>query len=273
MSIINVFLPEHRKAVDIEYMPTEHQGPMTGASKEFHYDFMCRDVSGTVFIVDLQRYYEDHWFRRCVSYASRAYDRQNRRGKDYEVPPVYLIGLMGVEIDHQDPELWKDRYVSEYTFREKNTNELLDETIVIIFAELSRFDKPMEACDTELYKILYVLKNIGRMMEQPSWLVNDIYTRIFRACEIAAFSLDKRIAYDSDMNDERRLAGERAAYRRLGLKQGREEGRAEGRAEGRVEAQSELLRNLMQSGMPVEEISRLVKIDVEDILKITSSDR
>ena len=43
-SIINVLLPEHRKVTEIEY----------------HYDFMCKDQSGTVFIVELQRYQEDY---------------------------------------------------------------------------------------------------------------------------------------------------------------------------------------------------------------------
>lgn len=70
----------------------------------------------------VQRYAEEHWFKRCVSYASRAYDRQNRRGEDYDVPPVYL---MGTEILHQDPGLWNDRFISEYTFREKRAVKCL----------------------------------------------------------------------------------------------------------------------------------------------------
>ena len=160
MSIINVLLPEHRRVVDIEYMPTEHQGQVTGKNKGFHYDFMCRDSSGTVFIVEMQRYYEDHWFKRCVSYASRVYDRQNRQGGDYEVPPVYLIGLMDIEIKHEDPEFWKGKYISEYTFREKSCNELLEETIVIIFAELAGFCKKASECQTDQDKMMYLLKNI-----------------------------------------------------------------------------------------------------------------
>ena len=67
MSILNVLLPEHRRVVEIEYMPTEIQGPIINTSKEFHYDFMCKDESGTVFIVELQKYHEADWFQRCVS--------------------------------------------------------------------------------------------------------------------------------------------------------------------------------------------------------------
>ncbi len=133
MLLLNALLPEHRKVAQIDYRPTELQGPMIGHSKEFQYDFVCRDESGAVFIVEMQRYREEAWFKRCVSYASRAYDRQNKAGLGYDVPPVYLIGLMGVDIDHPDKEYWKDKYLSEYTFREKDCHDLLGETIVIIY--------------------------------------------------------------------------------------------------------------------------------------------
>ena len=58
-----------------------------------------------------------------MSYACRSYDRQNH--KEYDVPPVFLIGLMGVDVDHVRPELWENRFVSEYT----------------LFAELAKFKK------------------------------------------------------------------------------------------------------------------------------------
>ena len=190
MSIINVLLPDHRKVTEIDYLPTEYQGQVVDLNKEYHYDFMCKDESGTVFIVELQRYQDDYWFKRCVSYACRAYDRQNRKGEDYNVAPVYLIGLMDVPIDYPDKDFWKDRYVSEYTFREKESHDLLGETIVIILAEMANFSKAAEDCVTEVDKMLYLLKNIGRMMDQPGWLQHEVYTRIFDACEIAGFDED-----------------------------------------------------------------------------------
>ena len=232
MTIINTLLPEHRQVVEIEYMPTEHQGPVIGHSKEFHYDFMCKDVSGAVFIVEMQRYREKAWLKRCVSYASRAYDRQNRIGEGYDVPPVYLIGLMGIEIDHPDEEFWRDRYVSEYTFREKDSHDLLGETIVIIFAELEKFRKSEDECQTRLERMLYILKNSGKLHIPPKWSGYENYTDILDACEIETFDSDKRIKYDSDMYDEKRLKGVMDAAR--------DDGRAEGLAQGHAEAQAEM---------------------------------
>ena len=272
ISILNVLLPEHRQIAYIDYLPTEVQGPVVDQSKEFHYDFMCRDESGTFFIVELQKYWEDDWFKRCVSYASRAYDRQNRRGQNYDVPPVYLIGLMDIEVGHPDVEYWKDRYVSEYTFREKESHDLLAETIVIIFAEMAHFDKRAEECVTETDRMLYVLKFIGRMMEQPAWLQNEVYTRIFSACEIAGFPEDKRIKYEQAMNDEKRLRSEYNTARRMGLEEGREkgreEGRKEGREEGREEARLESALKFKQLGVAAEIIAEATGLSVEEVCKL-----
>ena len=285
MDILNVLLPENRRVVSIDYLPTEHQGPLVNTNKEFHYDFMCRDSSGVVFIVELQKYYEDNWFKRCVSYAGRAYDRQNRRGESYDVPPVYLIGLMGIDIHHEDMSQWTDRYLSEYTFREKLTNELLDETIVIIFAELARFDKQASECKTPQDVMMYVLKNIGKMDDLPDWLDKETFTRLFDACEIAGFTEDKLITYEKDMYDEKRLKGEQAAYRRMGLEQGLKEGRelgrelgraeglvegraeghAEGRAEGVFEGKAEIVRQMYYNGLKKEQIIELTGLSISEI--------
>ena len=50
-----------------------------------------------------------------------------------------MADLMGTEIRHPDMDQWQDRFVSEYTFREKESHDLLDETIVITFADLQVF--------------------------------------------------------------------------------------------------------------------------------------
>ena len=256
MLIMNSLLPQHRKVVDIEYMPTEHQGQIAD-NKEYHYDFMCRDEDGAVFIVEMQNYGELHWFKRCVSYAARAYDRQNRRGEEYDVPPVYLIGLMGTDIPHPDPSLWKDVYLAEYTFREKTTGEVLDETIFIIFAELARFKKRCEACETDIDRMMFILKNMGKLKNRPEWLQKEVYTKIFEACEIARFDESKRIKYEQDMYDQRRLNGELAFARRKGIE--------EGLAEGKAESIRETALKMLELSMSIDVISSVTGLTEEQI--------
>ena len=273
MELLNSLLPEHRQIKDIVYRPTEHQGPVIGHSKEFKFDFMCSDASGAKFIVETQRYREKHWFKRCVGYASRAYDRQNRTGFDYDVPPVYLIGLMGVDIEHQDKKQWMDRYISEYTFREKECHDLLDETIVIIFAELTRFHKTEDECITLQDKLLYLLKNSAQMKTPPKWGDEKPCRDLLEAFEIDDFSKTKREQYDKDMYDEKRRIGELSAARddgraeglAQGLAEGLEQGHAEGLAQGHAEAQAEIARKMLESGMSVEQIAQFTGLTPEEI--------
>ena len=290
MSVINTFLPEHRRVVEIDYLPTEHQGPVIGYSKEFHYDFSCTDASGAVFIVEMQNYSEKAWFKRCVSYASRAYDKQNKRGEDYDVQPVYLIGLMGVDIDHPDKEFWKDRYISEYTFREKDSHDLLGETIVIIFAELAKFCKAEDECHSKLDRMLYLLKNSGSLSAPPKWTIQEDYIEFLDACEIDGFDDDKRYNYDKDMYDEKRRKGEIAAAIEIGVSQGFEKGHAEGLTEGLAEGLAKghakghaegltegidkgivlVAKNMLAAGFPYGQISQATGLDIATIEELAS---
>ena len=250
MSVINMLLPEGKHVEEIEYAPTEHQGQQEN-NKEFRYDFMCHDADGSFFIVEVQSNPEEFWFKRCVSYASRVYDRQNRRGGEYDVPPVYLIGLMGIDVKHKDPELWRNRFVSEYSFREKLTNELQDDTIFIIFAELRRFAKQLHECENDLEKMLYIIKNGWRLANQPQELQDEIFTRLFNACDIPLFDEVKRIQYDKDMFDERRYNGEIAAAR------------AEGHAAGQVAAKKELCISMLEKGIPKEIVAEIAGLTLD----------
>lgn len=45
---------------------------------------------------------------------------------------------------------------SEYTFREKDTHDLFDETILIIFAKVARFCKADSKCVTGMDRILFM---------------------------------------------------------------------------------------------------------------------
>ena len=177
-------------------------------------------------------------------------------GLRYNVPPVYLIGLMGVERAHSDSDTWTNRYISEYTFMETTSHELQDETIIIIFAELARFSKTLEECGNDLERMLYVIKNMGCLKNQPDSLRHEIFTRIFRACEIAMFDEGKRIQYDKDMYDEKRRMGELMTAEMIGLEKGREEAKLEDAAK------------LKQLGVVVEIISQATGLSVEAIEKL-----
>ena len=159
--------------------------------------------------------------------------------------------------------------MSEYTFREKQTGELQDDTIFIIFAELRRFNKELSECGNDLEKMLYVIKNGWRLQNQPSELQDEIFARLLDACDIPRFSEDKRIKYDKDMYDERRRNGELAAAREEGIEEGMEKGLEKGiekgREEGRVEGIMNVARQMKQMGLPDNTIAEATGLSLKDI--------
>ncbi len=74
--------------------------------------------------------------------------------------------------------------------------------------------------------MLFVLKNLGKLKGRPKWLQDEVYECIFRACEISAFTEEKRIEYETEMNDEKRLNGMMRAKLEEGIEQGLEKGRS-----------------------------------------------
>ena len=129
IDFLNVVLPAHRKVRDLEYSTTEIPS-FTLETKSVRLDLRCEGDDGTRFIVEMQQSGQRHFFKRCVEYAAKVYDSGSRRGGDYDIEPVYFIGILGREriFGRCGPE-WKDRYISEYTFREKHTGEVPDESI------------------------------------------------------------------------------------------------------------------------------------------------
>lgn len=66
------------------------------------------------------------------------------------------------------------------------------------------------------------------------WLQHEVYTRIFRACEIAGFTEEKLIKYEKEMYDEKRRNSEMNTARRIGYENGLKAGMRDGHAEGRA---------------------------------------
>ena len=128
-----------------------------------------------------------------------------------------------------------------------------DDTILIIFAELRRFNKQLHECVNDLEKMLYIIKNGWRLANQPQELQDEIFTRLFNACDIPRFDEVKRIQYDKDMFDERRHNGELSAARK------------EGRAEGEKCKAIEIARNMLSMQIDVETIAKTTGLSVDEI--------
>ncbi len=257
---LNVVLPGGRKVESLEFSTTEIPG-FTPEHRSIRLDLRCRDKDGTTFIVEMQKYRQIDLFKRCVSYAAKAYDAQMVLEKgSYDIHPVYLVGILADDFYHTGSG-WEDTHVSNYTFLERRTHELLCETISITFVELKRFGKPLDSCDSLLDKWCYVLKHVGNLDGRPDGLGQRVFERFFEACEIARFDGDKKLSYEREMITER----DWRAIKECAREDGRAEGMEEGMAKGAMEAKMQIALKLLEMGMPVSDISDATGLDLEQV--------
>lgn len=253
IDFLNAVLPDGRQVKDLTYSATEIPG-FTPNGKSVRLDLRCIDVDGSHFIVEMQKYNQKNFFKRCILYGSRVYDMGLTKGDaDYDIPPVYLVAILAGECLNYELPSWNDRFVSEYTFREKVTGDTPDDTIFCIFVELNRFDKKLSECKDIIDKWCYALKYMSRLENLPKEFQKEVFRRLFEASEIAQFSEDKRIKYEQEMISERDYNNILATAREEGLKLGHEEGydkgRAEGREEGRMKERLEIAKRLKNLGV------------------------
>ena len=289
IDFLNAVLPDGRQVQDLTYSTTEIPG-FAPNGKSVRLDLRCTDVDGTHFIVEMQKYNQKNFFKRCILYSSRVYGMDLSKGDaDYDIPPVYLVAILAGECLNREHPFWDERFISEYTFREKVTGDTPDDTIFCTFVELKRFDKKLSECRNIIDKWCYALKYMSRLDKLPKEFQKEVFRRLFEASEIAQFSEDKRIKYEQEMISERDYNNILATAREEGLKMGHEEGydkglfegreigreegleegreegreigREEGRKEGREEERLDVARKMKDRGISISEISIITGID------------
>ena len=101
-----------------------------------------------------------------------------------------------------------------------------------------------------------------------NWITDEFWEAFFDACEIAAFSEEKRIKYEQEMYDERRLQGELGASMEIGMKKGLAEGLEKGRAEGEENAKIATAKRMLADGLPVETIAKYSELSIERVMEL-----
>ena len=98
-----------------------------------------------------------------------------------------------------------------------------------------------------------------RLSARLGWLQalqHEVYSSLFAACEICQFSESKRIKYEQDMYDEKRLRGEMKGERRKGVE------------EGRMAEKLENAKALKERGVSLEIISEALGLPIETVREL-----
>ena len=297
IGVLNQILPPEAMIEDIkEYSDREQQQDVIYWKKTV-LDLVCVDKDDRTFIVEMQASEEDSFFERCVYYASGLYHLELSEGDLYgKLHPVYVVSFLNYRLRHDDESLWDtDHLISYWQFTEKRTGMVANQTISVIFVEMTLFTKTLEECVTESDRLFYIFRNSGGFQKIPEWIeeAGGISRRLAEACEVAAFDKEKKLKYEIDKMNERDILAQRVFAERKGFEkgyadgeakgiadgmaqgmaqgmaegmaQGMAQGKAEGKAEGITEGKTEVAKAMLEIGMPIGQILQLTGLTKEQI--------
>ena len=246
---LQALIPE-RKIKSLSFGPQEQINP-TDAHKDVRLDVECTDEDGTRFLVEMQLKRQADFFDRAVFISSFGIQKQllrGQKGNDYTLAPVYSIGVLDFILHAADDP----RVLYRYMLQEEQTHAVMTDHFQILFLELPKARNPFTEEASELDKICYALRNLNTFEEQPAQLTGEFFTLLFNSAEIATFTPEEKIKYESDMTSKRDIENQIRYSHDTGVKEGIEQGIEQG-IDRTVEA-------LRQSGMPEEEIQRIIAL-------------
>ncbi|CDD17926.1 putative uncharacterized protein [Alistipes sp. CAG:435] len=273
IGVLNQILPPEARIEDIKEYSDREQRRDVPYGKKTVLDLVCVDRDDRTFVVEMQASEEDFFFERCVYYASGLYYLELSDGVRYKgLRPVYVVSFLNYRLRHDDESLWDtDHFISHWRFTEKRTGMVADQTISVIFVEMTLFTKTLEECVTEFDRLFYIFKNSDGFQRIPEWIeeAGGISRRLAEACEVAAFDKEKKLKYEIDKMNEWDIQAQKEYAVRKGLEEGLQkglqkglrEGREEGLEQGREETRLSIARKLFEAGTPVDVIVNCTGVD------------
>ena len=273
IGVLNQILPPEARIEDIKEYSDREQRRDVPYGKKTVLDLVCVDRDERTFVVEMQASEEDFFFERCVYYASGLYHLELSDGVRYKgLRPVYVVSFLNYRLRHDDESLWDtDHFISHWRFTEKRTGMVADQTISVIFVEMTLFTKTLEECVTEFDRLFYIFRNSGGFQRIPEWIeeAGGISRRLAEACEVAAFDKEKKLKYEIDKMNEWDIQAQKEYAVRKGLEEGLQkglqkglrEGREEGLEQGREETRLSIARKLFEAGTPVDVIVNCTGVD------------
>ena len=301
IGVLNQILPPEARIEDIKEYSDREQRRDVPYGKKTVLDLVCVDRDDRTFVVEMQASEEDFFFERCVCYASGLYHLELSDGVRYKgLRPVYVVSFLNYRLRHDDESLWDtDHFISHWRFTEKRTGMVADQTISVIFVEMTLFTKTLEECVTEFDRLFYIFKNSEGFQRIPEWIeeAGGISRRLAEACEVAAFDKEKKLKYEIDKMNEWDILAQREFAERKGFEagyadgeakgiadgmakgmakgmadglakgkaEGMAEGKAEGKAEGLVEGRLEVAKAMLEIGMPIGQILQLTGLTEKQV--------
>ena len=275
---------------NVTYLNSEHVGDVYAERKAI-FDVYCENEHGEKFIVEMQNAYQTYFKDRSLYYATFPIREQAPKGDNwnFKLQHVYVVALLNYDMNE---EAFSHESINhDVGLLDKQTHKVFNNKLTFKYVEIARFNKDINELETNFDKWLYVLRNLSRLDNQPTYLRNEVFNRLFSQAEIARFDKKELKAYEDSLKayrdiknsldtakEEGRaegLAEGRAEGHAEGLAEGLAEGRAKGHAEGLAEGASEkaltIARELLAMNMSIDNIKKVTGLTDDEIHNLSNS--
>ena len=267
ISFLNAMLYDSKPIIqDLEIL-NPYLAPKIRGVKETYLDVKAKLDNDSTVIIEMQVLNIEGFEKRILYNAAKAYSNQLGVGQDYSLlNPVIALTITDFVMF---PEM--EHLISRFILKEKDF--LIDYPIYdieLVFVELPKFEKEVNALETLADKWLYFLKCSRQLAIVPESM--NVVPEIKRAFEIAnEVNLTPEQIEDMEMqemfiHDQRNIVKKALNQ---GRAEGRQEGREEGVEEGKLAARLEMARQLLDV-LDDEAISRASGLSVQEIVRLRS---
>lgn len=239
------------KIKDITFLTSEQVG-YTETDRKAIFDLYCENEKGEKFIVELQKARQNYFKDRSVFYSTFPIQSQAQKGDwNYNLKAVYAIGILDFIFDRNNPQE-NSKIVTTIKLTDIETKKVFYDKLTFVYIEVPKFDKNLENLKTHFEKWLYSFKYLHRLQDRPKELQEAIFNKLFETAEIAKFTEEEYIEYESSMKYWR-------DYKNT-LDYAKEEGKIEGKIE--------VARKMFDDGLGLEVISKYLELNINELKEI-----
>ena len=265
ISFLNALFSDAKKEIaDVQYLNSEHLGDGYGDRRAV-FDVYCMTADGGRFIVEMQKAEQSYFRDRSIYYSTFAIREQAPKGKqwDYHLEDVYTVGVLNFKFP--DGEYPADSYRHEIKLKDVEDNHIFYDKLTFVYLEMPKFNKTEDELVTMFDKWMFVLRNLGRLLDRPKALQDRIFQKVFEQAEIARYSREERREYEASIKNYWDYYSTMKTATDKAIAKGRAEGRAEGLAEGEAKTRRENALKMKADNIPVELIAKYTGLTVEEI--------
>ena len=193
-AFLNAVLEGTRHIETIAYCKNEYPGEIKDEAGAV-FDFICTDIDGTTFLVEVQRQEQSFFKERSLFYTSRLISDQAPKGDKewkYNLKEIYSIALLE-QFCLPDTEI--NTYMHNVSLCHTDTGALFYDKLHFIYIEVKKFAKKSTELVSALDEWIYALKHASKMNDEPHFLKAPGLVHFFHLAKYANLTQEERNMY------------------------------------------------------------------------------